>query len=167
MLASTTELTNHAYAYILCPMETLSRRRKLEVAQTCVHANLKRTMRQVTQHFDRALLPSGLHVTQFTLLITCSLVGIASINDLAEKLSLDQTTLSRNLQVLQRDALIEVVSSSSDARVRLVQVTARGETVLARAYPAWRKAQEEVNTDLSPEEYHQFLNFLSRLHVTD
>jgi len=143
----------------------LSTQIKLEVAQTCVHANLKRTLRQITQCFDGAPASSGLHITQFTLLTTCSLKGASSVGDLAAQLALDQTTLTRNLKILLRDGLVELKPSAQDARVRLVSITPAGEAAIARAYAAWRKAQREVTADLSLEEYRQLLSLLGRLQV--
>ena len=46
-----------------------------EVARTCACANLRKAARAVTQVFDEALAPSGLRITQFTLLVTSRLSG--------------------------------------------------------------------------------------------
>jgi len=147
-------------------VKLLSRQQKLEIKKVCAHAHLKRCVRQVTQKYDQLLVDSGLHITQFTLLATASLMGEVSVNDLAAQLALDQTTLSRNLRVLQREGFAETVPHPQDGRVRLVRITAKGEAVLARAYPAWCMAQEEVSRVFSPQEYRQFLGFLSRLEAS-
>ncbi|GIW30569.1 MAG: hypothetical protein KatS3mg071_0743 [Meiothermus sp.] len=160
------DLTIYVYALILIPVQRLSKKQKLEVRKFCAHAHLKRTVRKITLQYDQVLAHTGLHITQFTLLVTASLMGEVAVNDLAAQLALDQTTLSRNLQVLQRHGLVEMVPSPLDARVRLVRITPEGEAALARAYPAWRKAQEEVSAAFSPQEYQQFLGFLSRLEAS-
>ncbi len=144
-------------------MSKLSQQQKLEIRENCAHAHLKRCVRHVTQKYNQLLVDTGLQITQFTLLATASLMGEASVNDLAAQLALDQTTLSRNLRVLQREGFIETIPNPWDARVRLVRITPKGEAVLAQAYPAWSRAQKEVSTAFSPEEYKQFLGFLSRL----
>lgn len=145
--------------------EPLSEQQKLEVAQTCVHFNLKRSVRAVTQQFDAALAESGLHITQFTLLITSSLVGAVPVSELAEALTLDRTTLTRNLKPLEQKGWIKTTTSAADARVRLVEITALGETIIARSYPLWQRVQEEVTRAFGREPYAAFLDRLRQLNT--
>lgn len=144
-------------------MERLGEAEKWEVAQRCAHFNLKRTVRAVTQHFEAALTGSGLHVTQFTLLVTSSLLGPALLTELAERLMLDRTSLTRALAPLVRDGLMEVAPGETDRRQRLVSVTPRGEAAVARAYPAWQRAQGEVMERFERAEYDSLLDALERL----
>src|SRR5215217_5827709 len=88
--------------------KTVDGARLREVARACACANLRRAARAVTQVFDEALAPSGLRATQFTLLVTSRLMGESTINELAEKMAMDRTTLSRNLKPLVRSGLLEV-----------------------------------------------------------
>src|SRR3954465_13729428 len=96
-----------------------------EIARACACANLRKAARAVTQLFDAALAPSGLKVTQFTLLVTSRLSGEATINGLAERMAMDRSTLSRNLKPLVREGLLEV-GSGEDGRTRLVRISAEG-----------------------------------------
>ncbi len=144
-------------------MEQLSAEKKWDVAERCVHTNLKRTVRAVTRQFDDALAAVELHVTQFTLLVTSSLLGPAPLTELAERLAMDRTTLTRNLRPLERRGLIETVADVTDQRVRVVRITPEGETMIARAYPLWRRAQEEVTGKLEGPRYDVLLTDLERL----
>ena len=58
-----------------------------QVVSTCACFNLRKASRVVTQHFDEILKPSGLLVTQFTILAAVAIVKSATINELAEDLS--------------------------------------------------------------------------------
>jgi DNA-binding MarR family transcriptional regulator len=127
-----------------------------EVARACACANLRRAARAVTQVFDEALAPSGLRATQFTLLVTNCLVGESTINELAEKMAMDRTTLSRNLKPLVRSGLLEV-RPGEDGRMRLVRVTPAGERSLEEAYPLWQQAQRETVGALGEERYDALL----------
>ena len=111
----------------------LSESAKREVAQNCVHFNLKRSVRSVTQRFDAALAQEGVHITQFTLLITSSLLGAAPVSELADRLALDRTTLTRNLKPLEQKGWVRTTVSDTDARVRLVEITPAGEAVVVRS----------------------------------
>lgn len=147
-------------------MNYLGNKEKRAVAERCAHRNLKRTVRSVTRHYDEALSESGLRITQFTLLVACSLQDPATVSELAERLGMDRTTLTRNLKPLERDGLLEVHAEDSDARVRLIKVTAEGEAAIARAYPLWQKAQEEVTRRFDGEDYEDLLQHLDRLQTS-
>src|SRR5919199_3046684 len=114
-----------------------------EVARACACANLRKAARAVTQVFDEALAPSGLRVTQFTLLVTSRLSGESTINELAERMAMDRTTLSRNLKPLVRNGLLEV-RPGEDGRTRLVRLTPAGKQALEEAYPFWQQAQQGI-----------------------
>jgi DNA-binding MarR family transcriptional regulator len=127
-----------------------------EVARACACANLRRAARAVTQLFDEALAPSGLRATQFTLLVTSRLMGESTINELAERMAMDRTTLSRNLKPLVRNGLLEV-RPGEDGRTRLVWITAAGEQALEEAYPLWQQAQQEIVGVLGEERHEALL----------
>src|SRR5215204_472977 len=133
-----------------------------EVAQACVCANLRKAARVVTQVFDEALTPSGLRVTQFTLLVTSRLAGESTINELAERMAMDRTTLSRNFKPLVRSGLLEV-RPGEDGRTRLVRLTPAGEHALEEAYPLWQQAQQETVGVLGEERHEALLGNVSRM----
>jgi len=136
--------------------KTVDGARLREVARACACANLRRAARAVTQVFDEALAPSGLRATQFTLLVTSRLMGESTINELAEKMAMDRTTLSRNLKPLVRSGLLEV-RPGEDGRTRLVRITSAGERSLDEAYPLWQQAQQETVSALGEERYEALL----------
>jgi DNA-binding MarR family transcriptional regulator len=127
-----------------------------EAARACACANLRKAARAVTQVFDEALAPSGLRATQFTLLVTNRLTGASTINELAEKMAMDRTTLSRNLKPLMRSGLLEV-RPGEDGRTRLVRITPAGEQALEEAYPFWKRAQQQTVSALGEERYDALL----------
>ena len=142
--------------------KTVDAARLREVARACACANLRSAARAVTQVFDEALAPSGLRVTQFTLLVTSRLMGEATINELAAKMAMDRTTLSRNLKPLVRSGLLEV-RSGKDGRTRLVRLTPAGERALEQAYPFWQQAQQETISALGEERYEALLGNVAQV----
>ena len=60
--------------------------------------------RAVTQLYDDVLRPSGLRVTQFSILETLARLGGANLKQLEDRLAIDQTTLTRSLNRLERGA---------------------------------------------------------------
>jgi DNA-binding MarR family transcriptional regulator len=59
-------------------------------------------------------------------------------------MGLDPSTLTRNLQVLERDGLIEIAAGAPDMRRRAVWLTEQGAQRLQAAMGAWRKAHAEL-----------------------
>jgi DNA-binding MarR family transcriptional regulator len=142
--------------------KNLDASRLREVARACACANLRKAARAVTQLFDEALAPSGLRVTQFTLLVTSHLSGESTINELAERMAMDRTTLSRNLKPLVRGGLLEM-RPGEDGRTRLVRLTPAGEQALEEAYPLWQQAQLETVSALGEERHESLLGDVCRM----
>ena len=120
------------------------------VAMHCTCLNLRRITRKVTQRYDEWLAPSGLRATQFSLLGILHAPGEVSISGLAERMDIDRTTLTRNLQLLAEQGLV-AIGTGSDPRSRTVSVTPKGRLIFQKALPLWRKAQDEVNAKLGDE----------------
>jgi len=119
------------------------REQRARVKAECTAQRLRRATRTIGRIFDQALAPSGLRETQFSLLIALSLFGEAPLLRVAEELGLDRTTLTRNLQPLERAGLVSS-SPGKDQRVRLLRLTTAGQRALQRAYPLWEEAQSTV-----------------------
>ncbi|MEO5624365.1 MAG: MarR family winged helix-turn-helix transcriptional regulator [Dokdonella sp.] len=115
----------------------------LETTQ-CLCLASRRAARAITREFDQSLRAQGLRATQFTLLAALHLAGPKSIGDLAELLSADRTTLTRNLAVVEQHSLVAVHASREDARSRVATITAKGSRILRAALPVWRKTQQRL-----------------------
>ena len=107
----------------------------------CLCLASRRAARRITRTFDRELRRYGLRATQFTLLVMLSLRGAMTIGELAEALGAERTTLTRNLALLENAAWVRIQPAEDDARSRVVNVTDQGRLSVAKAFPAWRKAQ--------------------------
>src|SRR5437867_3511900 len=76
----------------------------------CVCNTLRMVTRAVTQLYDDVLRTSGLRVTQFSILATIARIDGANLKQLEDALAIDQTTLTRSLNLLERDGVIERAS---------------------------------------------------------
>src|SRR5258706_8055311 len=83
----------------------------------CACIRLRRASRALTQLYDDAMAPSGLHLTQYALLNTIARHGSIRITALAAAQLLDRTALSRNLDPLVARGLV-AVAPGHDARTR-------------------------------------------------
>ena len=119
--------------------------------QGCTCARLRRLTRRITAVYDRELAAVGLRVTQYSLLGALQRDAGAQglpVADLAERMDMDRTTLTRNLQPLTAQGWVELVADPHDRRVRRVRITAAGAAAFAAARPHWRRAQQTVNRTL-------------------
>jgi DNA-binding MarR family transcriptional regulator len=112
-------------------------------ASGCTCFKLRSLSRRVTQLYDRALAPSGLKVTQYSLIANArrrEASNPPTVTELAQKLVTDRTTLTRNLKPLVDAGYIKV-GSGADERSKAVSVTAKGEAAYQAARPLWSAAQ--------------------------
>jgi DNA-binding MarR family transcriptional regulator len=113
----------------------------------CVCTTLRMVSRAVTQLYDDILRPSGLRVTQFSILGAIARLGAANLRQLEYTLAIDQTTLTRSLNLLERDRVIERVSHP-DGRIKAMTLTSKGRKALEAACPLWARAQDKVLREL-------------------
>jgi DNA-binding MarR family transcriptional regulator len=103
----------------------------------------RRTARMITQHYEQGLKPTGLTVTQFTLLAMLSLGGAQQVSRFADQLGVERTTLTRNLRSLRARGWV-TEAATGDRRVRLLAITKRGIAAARAALPHWREAQQSI-----------------------
>lgn len=137
-------------------------RAELAHCTSCVCFNLRKVTRAVTQLYDEMLRPAGLRGTQFSLLVAVRMAGPVGVTRLAELTVMDRTTLTRNLELLQKQGLIEV-AAGADRRSRIVILTAAGNGAIAEALPFWKKAQSHVVNSLGQERWADMLTDLGEL----
>jgi DNA-binding MarR family transcriptional regulator len=133
-----------------------------EIGQTCACFKVRKAARAITKLYEEVLRPSGLRATQFTLLMATRVMGPVTVVKLAQVLVTDRTTLTRNLQILEKRGLI-TIKPGEDRREREVNLTAEGMEVLAKAVPFWEEAQERVQKGLGEERLHNLLGDLSEM----
>lgn len=68
------------------------------------------------------------------------------MNDLAGRLGVERTTLTRNLALVS-DRRFVTVTPGQDGRERVVTLTPKGWAVAEAALPAWKAAQAQASAD--------------------
>jgi DNA-binding MarR family transcriptional regulator len=109
----------------------------------CTCFRLRGAARRITQIYVKRLAPTGLKISQFSLLGFIIGQGPVGIGRLSELLVTDRTTLTRNLRPLLASGLIER-AASGDKRRRELMATAAGRALFKRALPLWTEAEKEV-----------------------
>jgi len=128
--------------------------------QNCACFNVRKTSRMITQLFDHALKPSGIKITQFTLLGVLANAGEMAINELANSLGMDRSTLTRGIVRLEAAGLVKS-REGDDARQRFVKLTTKGIKKINDTIPYWKKAQDAMEKELG-ENFPRFLDTMEK-----
>lgn len=118
--------------------------------QGCTNLKLRQLSRAVTRHYDAYVAPLGLKNTQYSLLSHVVKLGPLRPGDLARRMRLEASTLTRNLQPLVAQGWL-TLGPGDDARSRLVDATEAGRAKRAEAQRAWKQAQIALNERLGAE----------------
>ena len=128
---------------------------------SCTCSELRRAARAVTLLYDNAFRSSGLLSTQLGVLHVIYKSDSIRISHLAKELGMDRTTLTRNLSVLQRQGFIKI-SSGKDNRTRIVTITNKGRTTIAKAIPLWNDVQNKVKEQMGETLWNELMVNLSQ-----
>jgi DNA-binding MarR family transcriptional regulator len=118
--------------------------------QGCTNLKLRQLNRMVTRHYDRYVAESGLKNTQYALLSHVVRLGPIRPGDLARRMQMDASTLTRNMQPLVAQGWLKI-GAGDDARSRLVEATEAGHAKQAEGQRAWKAAQLALNERLGVE----------------
>lgn len=125
-------------------MSNAARPRSGAQPEGCTNLKLRQLTRRVTQHYDAELAQAGLKTTQYSLLSHVMKLGPVRPGDLARAMTLDASTLTRNLRPLLAAGWVEL-AAGGDARSRSVTLTEAGRAKRAEGQRRWRVAQEGLN----------------------
>jgi DNA-binding MarR family transcriptional regulator len=127
----------------------------------CLAMNARRAARAVTRRYDAALRAHGITAAQFVLLGALQRQPDWTVTGLAEQLTMERTTLTRNLDLLQARGLVAAEAETGVARRS--HVTPVGEGLIAALLPVWESTQEAARADLEPGEFAKAIMVLQRL----
>jgi len=112
----------------------------------CACTTLRRVTRAVTAAYDKALEPSGLRITQFSVLRMLDRHGPMPVTQLAERVALERSSMGRNLDPLERRGLVRFEIGKVDQRERVAHLTSAGLAAIQLALPHWRETQDRVGS---------------------
>lgn len=123
-------------------------------ATRCNAGAARRAARKLTHLYDTELAPAGLNLCQYGVLRAINSRGAAlpSVQELAEQLVLDRSTLGQNLRPLVKDRLINLLTDPNDRRVRLIALTKLGVAKFKEANKYWQIAQDRFEEVFGKDE---------------
>ena len=133
-----------------------------EIVCACLH--VRRADRQLSQIYDQHLRPIGIRSTQYGMLRCVGGLPDPFISDIGRFLSMDQTTVTRNVEKLEKSGLLTTRPHPDDPRKKKVELSAEGKTKLAQAHPLWEEAQKRIVACMGEDDFNSLLRLLTKLN---
>lgn len=128
----------------------MTRSRRADAAETafqqlldqgCTLLRLQNAARVAAQLYAGYYTELDLTAAQFGTLAYLYRDGVHSVGTLADAVHTDQTTLTRNLRLLEKRGLISQTVAADDRRRRDIRLTPDGKRLLQKALLQWQQAQ--------------------------
>ena len=113
------------------------------IASDCLAVRVRLLNRTITAIFDNALRPLGLTAGQLNILVIITKRGPISAIEIAERLNMEKSTVSRNLGRMRDNGWLKVSAAEPGQKQRLA-LSRRGKELLAKSLPAWKRAQTQA-----------------------
>lgn len=117
------------------------------IPKGCTNFKTRQLARLLSRQYDAELAKAGLKTTQYSLLGHVLHLGPIAPGELARRMGLDASTLTRNLQPLLTSGWL-LQEAGADARSRFITITAAGREKHAEAMGHWKAAQKSINARL-------------------
>lgn len=131
---------------------------------SCHCINARRISGLISELYDRSLKPTGLTISQYSLLRNLEHSPDSSISELAAQMGLDRTTLARNLKPLMERGLI-CDMAEPNRRNRKLALTEAGQSLLDQGKLLWENAQRDLTERLGEDTLRQFESILLKLQA--
>ena len=122
--------------------------------------------RAASRIYDEQLRPLGIRFSQMNILTVVALAEPVQPGEVARKLSMEKSTLSRNVRALEASGWLESRPGAS-GNTRELRLTHAGRNLLEAAAPAWRDAQATVTSALGASTSSAIRTAVNRLGTAE
>jgi len=134
---------------------------ELKVAD-CLLLNTIKTARTLARRYDARIRPFGVTVVQFSILFAIRRNRDKSIAALAEEISMERTTLTRNVDLLVRKGHVVKVGTGK-GNAKTCRLTDTGSALLDRLIEEWATVRLELRDTLKGQDPDRYIAFLRTL----
>ena len=132
------------------------------VEGVCLGGCVRKLNRMVSAIYDSALANAGLKTSQFSVLVSVANRKQTTPAELTKHLQMDESTLSRNVARMCARGWLRLVQDV-DRRSHLIEATDKGQALIRKCIPAWKKAQAEVSRRLGTDTIAELRSALRKL----
>jgi len=76
---------------------------------------------------------------------------------------MDQTTVTRNIEILRKKGYVNVRTDDNDSRRKCISISESGLRTLDDAIPLWNNVQSLIEQEIGAEKFEEFLKTLSQI----
>jgi len=120
------------------------------IASECLAGRIRLISRTVTHIFDDALRPLRMRVSQLNILVFVAKDGPVSPGDVARRLNIEKSTVSRNVDRMLTRGWLKKSDSDTGSR-QILEISPAGRTLVKKSLPLWRNAQAQVESLLGQQ----------------
>jgi len=128
----------------------------------CHCINMRRSSRKITAIYDEFLKPCKINITQYSFLANLKKVQPIKMNDFAQIVNLERTTLVRNIKPLINQDLVEF-QNIEKSKAQLLALTQKGLGLQIKAQNYWQKAQNYVEQTIQNHNLELFYKIIEKI----
>ncbi len=113
------------------------------ISEECLIVRARMISRTLSAIYDTALRPLGVKASQLNILVVTGKLGVATPGEVGCILHLEASTVSRNVDRMRKQGWLDD-EADPDGRATPFRLSASGRRLVASAWPAWQRAQEEA-----------------------
>jgi DNA-binding MarR family transcriptional regulator len=124
-------------------------------------AKLREIERAVWQQTKSEALCCGVTMPQCHAILEIGKAGELNLKDLAARLGLDNSTLSRTVESLVQGGLAGRTPSKDDRRATVIRLNEKGRAALDRINSSWNRICRDIFRNIPREKHEQLIESLS------
>ncbi|MCZ6808008.1 MAG: MarR family transcriptional regulator [Deltaproteobacteria bacterium] len=115
------------------------------IANECLAQRVLLLNRTIGGLYNEALRPLGMTAAQLTFLVIVARRGPVSPGEVAKRLNMDKSTLSRNVRLMEDHGWLSVSPDQGQSgRSQSLTIESKGRKLIEKALPLWQGAQERA-----------------------
>jgi len=118
---------------------------------------------QLNRRLRKKLKRSGINIARWRVLAVLKDNGRMNIGQIVERTLIEQPTVSRIVDNLEREGLVSRKTSKEDSRFVQVDLTRSGEKAFREIYPTATEHQKKVLQNFTQQEIKTLIGFLERM----
>ena len=126
-------------------------------------AKLREIERAVWMQTKSEALCCGVTMAQCHAILEIGAIGEVNLKDLAARLGLDNSTLSRTVESLVQDGLVERTPNKEDRRATVIKLNEKGRAAHDRINSTWNQICRDMFRSIPREKHEQLIESVSIL----
>lgn len=142
-----------------------------QIGQGVLHPTMKqysgycffKAAARIKARFDEAFVPFGVVGAQFGILVIVKEEGPLTQNELGKYLAIDKATMVRFIDHLEESKLLTRKQSREDRRANHLEITKKGEQMIAKLNAERKRVEQEFFKALSKAEQEQLHSLIQKI----